>query len=273
MLGIWAFLSGLSTGFFGEISPESQAPSTLALFFAIVLANVLVLEWYIIRSNVYGRRLFLVLFLEIFGVIFFMPQIETLVFNESIGMPIILVVSLILSGVVVAGVVSRLAVRLFKKQDSESSIESNVSLWDGPLSNLAWKFTALGLLYLVLYMLFGYYVAWQFEGLRVYYSGSAELLGFVEQYLNTLRTTPIALPLQFFRGLLWAGLAFLATRTMDTEKSWEKPVIVGLLMSIGLSLQILLPQAYMPAAVRYGHFPEILFENFVFGFIAAKILE
>jgi len=99
------------------------------------------------------------------------------------------------------------------------------------------------------------------------------MLGFVEQYLKTLRTTPIALPLQFFRGLLWAGLAFLATRTMDTEKSWEKPVIVGLLMSIGLSLQILLPQAYMPAAVRYGHFPEILFENFVFGFIAAKILE
>jgi hypothetical protein len=273
MLGVWAFLTGLSTGFLGEISPESQAPSTLILFFAIVLANVLVLEWYIIRSTVKGRRLFFILFLEIFGVIFFMPQIETLVFNESIGMPIALVISLIISGAIVAGVVSRLAVRLFKKQDSDAIIEYNTSLWDGPLSDLAGKFAVLAFIYLALYMLFGYYVAWQFVGLREYYSGSTVLLGFVDQWLNTLKTNPIALPLQLFRGLLWAGLAFLATRTMDTEKSWEKPVIVGLLMSIGLSLQILLPQAYMPAAVRYGHFPEILLENFIFGVIASKLLD
>lgn len=273
MLGVWAFLSGLSTGFFGEISPESQAPSTLILFFVIVLVNVLILEWYIIRSNAYGRRLFFVLFFEIFGVIFFMPQIETLVFNESIGMPMALVISLILSGVIVAGVVSRLAIRLFKKQYAESTKESNSCLWDGPLSDLVWKFAALALIYMALYMLFGYFVAWQFVGLREYYSGSAELLGFVEQWLNTIKTTPIALPLQFFRGLLWAGLALLATRTLDTNKTWEKPVIVGLLMSIGLSLQILLPNPYMPATVRYGHFPELLFENFVFGIIATKLLD
>lgn len=273
MLGVWAFLSGLSTGFFGEISPESQAPGTIALFFAIVLTIVLVLEWYIVRSIVNGRRLFLVLFLEIFGVIFLMPQIETLVFNEAVGMPIALVVSLIISGVFVAAIVSRLAIRMFKKQDAGSSEDISTMLWDRPLFDYAWKFTALALIYVALYMLFGYFVAWQFVGLREYYSGSTELLGFVEQWLNTLKTNPIALPLQFFRGLLWAGLALLASKTLSTEKAWEKPVIVGLLLSIGLSLQILLPQAYMPAAVRYGHFPELLFENFVFGVIASKLLE
>ena len=125
MLGVWAFLSGLSTGFFGEIVPESQAPSTLALFFVIVLANVLVLEWYILRSTINGQTLFLVLVTEIFGVIFFMPQIETLVFNDSIGMPTTLVIALILSGLVVAIVVSRLAVKVFNKQESESTLEFN----------------------------------------------------------------------------------------------------------------------------------------------------
>ena len=60
---------------------------------------------------------------------------------------------------------------------------------------------------------------------------------------------------------------------MRARRRLEKPVIVCLLLSIGLSLQILLPQAYMPAAVRYGHFPELLFENFVFGVIASKLLE
>jgi len=273
MLGTWAFLSGLSTGLFGEISPESQAPGTLALFFVIVLTNVLVLEWYITRSILRGRRLFLVLFLEIFGVIFFMPQIETLVFNEAVGMPIALIASLIISGVFVAVIVSKLALRMFKKQDAGFSEKFSTLLWDRPLSDLAWKFTALALIYMVLYMLFGYFIAWQFVGLREYYSGSTELLGFVEQWLNTMKTNPIALPLQFFRGLLWAGLALLATKTLATEKTWEKPVIVGLLLSIGLSLQILLPQAYMPSVVRYGHFPEILLENFVFGVIASKLLE
>ena len=273
MLGVWAFLSGLSTGFFGEIVPESQAPSTLALFFAIVLANILVLEWYIIRSKIYGQKLFLVLLIEIFGVNFFMPQIETLVFNESIGMPMTLVIALILSGLIVALVVSRLAVRVFKKQEPDFSLKLNEIFGDKMNSKLARSFIALALVYTALYMLFGYFVAWQFVGLREYYSGSTELLSFVEQWLATLNTNPIALPLQFFRGLLWAGLAFIAIKTMESEITWEKPIIVGLLMSVGLSLPILLPQAYMPAVVRYGHFPELLLENFIFGVIATLIFD
>ena len=55
---------------------------------------------------------------------------------------------------------------------------------------------------------------------------------------------------------MWAGLAFIAIKTIESEKTLEKPIIVGLLLSVGLSLQILLPQAYMPAVVAYGHFPE-----------------
>jgi len=273
MLGLWAFFSGLSTGLFGVISPESQTPNALILFFGIVLANVLTLEWYIVHSTVRGRTLFLVLFLEIFGVIFLMPQIETLVFNEAIGMPLPLVIALILSGVIVAAIISRLAIRLFKKQDVEPQEDSIKPLWDGALSTLGERFVALALIYVVLYMLFGYYVAWQFTGLREYYSGSTVMLGFIEQWMNTLKTNPIVIPLQFIRGLLWSVLALIAIKTMNTERRWEKPVIVGLLLSIGLSLQILLPNPYMPAVVRYGHFPELLLENFMFGIIATQLLE
>ena len=168
---------------------------------------------------------------------------------------------------------SRLAVKVFKKQEPKSPLELNEIFSDKLNSNLVRSFIALALVYVVLYMLFGYFVAWQFVGLREYYSGSTELLGFVDQWLATLNTNPIALPFQFIRGLLWAGLAFIAIKTLDTKKTWEKPIIVGLLLSIGLSLQILLPQAYMPAVVRYGHFPELLFENFIFGVIATLIFD
>ena len=265
MMGVWAFLSGIATGFLGKITPESQTPAGMLLFFSVVLMNILVYEWYILRSNVYGRRLIIVLFLLIFGVIFFMTHIETLVFNDAIQMPIALAIALIVAGVFVAGVVSPLAVRLFKKQKLESAVISKVPLWEGSVLELAWKLTALALLYVVFYMFFGYFIAWQFPALREFYSGSTEIVGFFQQADLTL------LLMQFFRGYLWAGLALLATRTIGIGRRWESLTIVGLLMSVGLSLQILLPNPYMPAEVRYGHFPELFIENFLFGVMAGLL--
>ena len=40
--------------------------------------------------------------------------------------------------------------------------------------------------YVVLYYLFGYYVAWQNPELRLYYSGSTELKSFYEQMRSNL---------------------------------------------------------------------------------------
>jgi hypothetical protein len=272
MLAVWAFLAGLAVGIFGEITRESQTPVTILIFFALVLVNVLVYEWYILRSNAYGRRLILILFLLIFGVIFFMAQIETLVFNDAIGMSVALIVALIVAGVVVAGVVSPLAVRLFKKHKPESAAISIALPWEGSAAELAWKLTVLSLLYVALYMFFGYFIAWQVPALREFYSGSTELLGFVQQWANTIKADPTLLLVQIFRGYLWAGLALLAARTIGTGRIWERLTIVGLLMSVGVSLQILLPNPYMPDAVRYGHFPELFIENFLFGVFAGLLL-
>ncbi len=38
MLAVWAFLSGMAAGLFGEVAPEAQTPISILLFFAIVLA-------------------------------------------------------------------------------------------------------------------------------------------------------------------------------------------------------------------------------------------
>jgi hypothetical protein len=271
MLAVWALLSGLAAGIFGEVASESQTPVAMLIFFAIVLMNILVYEWYILRSNSYGRRLILVLFFLIFGVIFFMTQIEVLVFNDAIRMPVAFVIALIVAGVVVAGVVSPLAVRLFRKQKPPSAVISKAPLWEGSVTELAWKLTAVALLYVAVYMFFGYFIAWQVPALREYYSGSTEIVGFVRQWANTINANPTLLLIQIFRGYLWAGLALLATRTIGTGRIWERLTIVGLLMSVGVSFQILLPNPYMPDAVRYGHFPELFVENFLFGVIAALL--
>ena len=211
------------------------------------------------------------MFLLIFGVIFFTTQIEVLVFNDAVGMPVAFVIALIVAGIVVAGVVSPLAVRLFKKQKPQSVIVSKAPLWEGSKTELAWKLTAIALLYVAVYMFFGYFIAWQFSALREFYSGSTELLGFFQQWANTIKADPTLLLVQVFRGYLWAGLALLATRTIAAGRIWERLTIVGLLMSVGVSLQILLPNPYMPDGVRYGHFPELFVENFLFGVIAALL--
>ncbi len=131
MLAVWALLSGLAAGLFGEVATEAQTPVAMLIFFVIVLVNVLVYQWYILRSNAYGWRLILVLFLLIFGVIFFMAQIEILVFTDAVRMPVAFIIALIVAGVVVAGVVSPLAVMLFKKQKPQSAVISKVLFWEG----------------------------------------------------------------------------------------------------------------------------------------------
>ncbi len=271
MLAVWAFLSGTAAGLFGEVAPEAQTPLSMVIFFLVVLVNVLVYEWYILRSNAYGQRLIMVLFLQIFGVIFFVAQIEALVFNYVLRMPVAFVIVLIVAGAVVAGIVAPLAVKLFKKQKPQSSDVSKLPLWEGPATELAWKLTTISLLYVAVYMFFGYFIAWQFPAVREYYSGSTEIVGFVQQWANTIKADPTLLLVQVLRGYLWAGLALLATRTIGSGRRWERLTIVGLLMSVGLSFQILLPNPYMPAGVRYGHFPELFVENFLFGVIAALL--
>jgi hypothetical protein len=82
---------------------------------------------------------------------------------------------------------------------------------------------------------------------------------------------PLLILFQIFRGYLWAGIAYMATMNLPKAKHWERLVIVGLAMSIGLAFPILVPQPYMPTPVRLGHFPELLSSNFVFGIIAALL--
>jgi hypothetical protein len=42
-------------------------------------------------------------------------------------------------------------------------------------------------------------------------------------------------------------------------------------MSIGLAMPLLLPQDFMPAPVRLGHFFELLIENFIFGVVVVAL--
>lgn len=91
MVGFWSFISGLLQGLFGFVQPGSINMATalkpLPFLFLVCLLNAIMIIWYTKRSLYTGGKLLIRVFMIVFGVMFFMTQIETIYFNDSIKMP------------------------------------------------------------------------------------------------------------------------------------------------------------------------------------------
>ncbi len=118
-------------------------------------------------------------------------------------------------------------------------------------------------------MLFGYYVAWQFEELRVFYSGSPEKLSFWGQMANNLRN-PVFIPFQIGRGILF-GIFVLPLVSMLSKS--KTICITGIcLVYVSTAVLLILPNPLFPNTVRLAHLVEMLSSMLLFGIIAGHIL-
>src|SRR5204863_8256088 len=69
---------------------------------------------------------------------------------------------------------------------------------------------------------------------------------------------------QVLRALLWVALALPVVRLL--KGSWtETGLALGLLFAVVMNAQLLLPNPYMPEAVRMAHLVETASSNFLFG--------
>ncbi len=274
ILGLWAFVSGLVEGLAGYVDPATfnadQALGPMPGLFATSLCYALVFTWYANRTQLSGYRLATVVFVVLFGVTFFMTQIETLYFLDSIQMPYVLIFGQVLAGVFVGAGAGLLSSRYKKKLDAGVS-DARGGFNTLPFGDMLRRFTILSIVYTLFYYFFGYFIAWQFPALREYYSGSTALTPFIPHMLGQITGEPQLIVFQIFRGYLWAGIAYMAAMNLPVAKTWERMVIVGLCMAIGVSFPLLLPQDFMPAPVRLGHFFELFIENFMFGVVAAYL--
>ena len=238
----------------------------------LMVVSVLVAlgTWIPHRSQYQGRRLAAQVFSVLFGVMFFMTQVETLAFNDAIEMPWQVTASTMASGFLVCLVVAAGSVRLRRKLGPPPTAGPPAALGRGALVG---RFGALAALYTVLYFLVGYYIAWQFPVLRGFYSGSSELVPFPEHMSNVLAEDGWLVPLQFLRGCAWAALAWLLVTGLPPVGRLERYMLVGLALSLPLAAPLLVPQGYMPMAVRIAHSSELLIENFLFGCAALAVLQ
>jgi hypothetical protein len=77
---------------------------------------------------------------------------------------------------------------------------------------------------------------------------------------------------QIVRGLVFSGIVLLLVRQLRTSRRGAA-LVSGLTLSIlGGIAPLLVPNPYLPDAVRYAHLPEVGVSNLLFGLLAGWLL-
>jgi len=243
--------------------PPEAAGATLLPLLLVCLLNTLVLALIIQRSRWHGWRLALTMALIFYGVMTFMSQIESAVFLTRL--PAGMLPRLFLMGALITIPFSPLAVLMLGRwrPGPEANKDSNpVALTSGEWLK---KLSLISAIYLVLYFTFGYYIAWKNPAVTAYYGGVDEG-SFVARKAAIVSETPWLPPFQVLRAVLWVLLALPVIRMMGAKWQW-KGLAVALLFAVVMNAQLLLPNPYMPEAVRWAHLVETASSNFIFGFL------
>jgi|SRR5687768_3626474 len=242
-------------------SQPVEGGSSTVMLLVVCALNAAVLAYIILRSRWSGWRLVATVFFVFYGVTTFMGQIESAVFITRL--PPGTLPRLFLMGALVAAPFSALAVLLLgKRKASPAGAGPNTRL-HMPATEWTWKLAVIALVYVILYFTFGYFIAWRHPEVRAYYNG-VDAGGFFAHMATVVRDTPWLIPFQIARALLWTAIA-LPVIQMTKGERLETALAVGLLFSVVMNAQLLIPNPYMPEAVRMAHLVETASSNFLFG--------
>lgn len=239
-----------------NIAPQ-EAQEVALLLLGICFAFTLTLSYPIIRSQWRGWRLILTMMAAFFGVMTFLSQIESLIFLNYLVkiISLELIGKIILQGAVLTVLFIPLAVGVWGKMRGASAPSPKLQL---PWREWAWKLAVLSVSYFIIYLSFGYFVAWQSPAVREYYQGLI---------------MPAWMPFfQLVRALVWVAIAVPVIKMMD-GRAWEAGLAVGLLYAVLMSFLLLMPEnVVMPDGVRLAHFREVCTSNFLFGWLVVGVL-
>ena len=263
-----------------ESAPEEGA-NTILLLFVINTTNALIISLVITQSRWRGWPLILGLTFAFYGVQTLVGQIEAIVFLTSLGerwgagstpaltMPLDFIFSQFYIGAAQAVVGVPLAMLLFgkAKRDPETPITLTPGLKG---SQWLWKLGAVIVLYELLYFGFGYFVAWRNPAVTAFYQGT-DPGSFLAQMRHVATRTPTLIPFQALRALLWTAFA-LPVISMLRHKPWLGALLTGLLLSLPMNIPHIVPNPYMPVAVRTVHFIETVSSTFIFGLLMFWLL-
>lgn len=251
------------------MTPEEASWAGVALVL-VSMINALVLAYPIFRSRWHGLKLIGAVFLVQFGVETFLTQIESLYFNQALQIEASEMIGLVSAGAVRALIFAPLAVWFLGRMKGPGKPEEKMPALQ--VSAWVWRFAGLTILYPIVYFLFGYYVAWQWDETRLFYSGTRDILPLATHFRGAFASDPYFVPFQLMRGALWTAFAMLIVNMMNAKR-WESALAVALIFAGLLSSGIgFFPNPYMPPMVRQSHFYELMSSMLLFGSVAGWTL-
>lgn len=245
----------------GESATGFLSAGMAFLFNAVV--NAVILVWAARRSSFRGLLMVGQLFVLSFGAQVFMTQMETGYFLSAF--PLLQknfqLYNLVFRGLITSVLLSVLVTWIVGGFSKKTLPESNFTVTtNNGVKQAAW----LSVVYIILYMLAGYFVAWRVQELRMFYGGPTALNGFFEQWGLTAMAKPEFPIFQYFRGTLWM-LCLVPLFMGFSGKRAELIVLSALSLALLPTAQMALANPLMPAAVSLGHFWEVSISTGIFG--------
>lgn len=245
----------------GIVDDPSQIMAATIL---VCFLQAAALSYPIMTSEIGGWRLIALLVLVFFGMGTFLVQIETLVFlnyfTDIINPQ--LIPGLFGQGAIASILFVPVAVlihgRMRARDSSSKQLFSLNMSWTQALA----KILGLVTVFVIFYVFFGIFVAWQNPNMGEYYgdliASMAEVGGLI-------------LLLQAGRGLLFIILSLPIIRIMDTA-TWKKALAIGFLICMLTAANLLIPTSIMPESIRMSHFIEVAVPSFLFGALTVWLL-
>jgi len=259
------YLLNLLTGWIFE--PGLSVPGASALSLAAGLAGEALIQSAVLlelvrRSTWRGWPLGLGVFLVYFGVVSFLTWVESLFFlSLFVHKMTPLQVHLGLArGLVVAACVGVLAAALAgPPRNAVSENPAAAGLPGHRVFGWVFRLSGVALLYVVIFFLFGMFVAVPLAGEEFH------------KFYGDLQPGAWILFLEVGRGLGWALVAVLIVRMVDLERGGAA-LLAGLTFSLLLGALLVSPNPIIPERLRWSHFVEIVSENFIFGWLTVRLL-
>ncbi len=266
---IGSMILPLSRTITDAVPPTGMFSLPVAMMFNGVV-NATILVWAARRSSFKGLAMWMQLLVLSFGAQTFATQIETGYFLPAF--PLLhgnfQVYLLVLHGFVTSLLFTLVVVLLVGGFSPRPRPETNFNVD----ANHAFKAGAwLPVVYIILYMLFGYYVAWQSPEVRLFYSGTSALPSLWNQWGATLMTKPELPVFQYFRGIIWI-LCLIPLFKGFSGKRIELIALSALALAYLPTAALAFPNPLMPAGVALAHFWEVSISTGIFGALCASFV-
>lgn len=243
---------------FSVLSPPSSEITLNGdyLFWVLVsnLMIVILLGIFINKSTQKGMTLALLVLAIHFVIGNFNLLIEAYIFNVT---PRSETLEIMATGLVSTLITSPLLVLVFGRWNAAineaSHTKRSVVQW-------TWRIIAGNLLYVFFYLLAG----------SILYALYPKLMDF---YGDKIPELSVMINTQFFRALLFIGVAILIDRNVNLSLFY-KALLTGFIFSIvgGIAPLILPHNELMPAYIRFGHAFEVGFSNLLYGILLTYLI-